>query len=110
MLSACVGGPGWAATVLRWTELECAYSFKTGIKPIATTGRPNAVHVWMKSSRPPNKPPTLELNAFMKDWWTWWCALSPAWRVKGTEGRPVVGKHGPWGVLVHPGANGIRSY
>ncbi|KAJ7437719.1 hypothetical protein FB451DRAFT_977320, partial [Mycena latifolia] len=107
ILKGCAGGEGWLAAVTRWTELEHTYGFKTSSKALPTDGRHQAVHEWTKGGRRVNKPPSFELSEFIDSWWTWWGMLAPAWCEKDAEGCPVAGKQGPWGVLVHPWANGM---
>jgi hypothetical protein len=46
----------------------------------------------------------------VRKWWDWWNSLAPTWRKKDEAGRPTIGQEtGDWGVLVHPGANGILT-
>ncbi|KAJ7429418.1 hypothetical protein B0H11DRAFT_1768087 [Mycena galericulata] len=107
ILDGCAGGAGWKTLIKRWTELERAYGFETSSRALPTKGRPLAVGAWTKSGRQKNKPPAFVLDKFVKDWGAWWTALGPDWREKDTEGRLLQRGHGPWGGLVHPGANGI---
>ncbi|KAJ7459142.1 hypothetical protein B0H11DRAFT_1737462 [Mycena galericulata] len=107
VLNACAGGAGWKTLVARWTELERTYGFETSSRALPTTGRPLAVAAWTKSGRQTKKPPAFELEKFVEEWGAWWAALAPAWRQKDAQGRLLEGGHGPWGCLVHPGANGI---
>ncbi|KAJ7086811.1 hypothetical protein B0H15DRAFT_755779, partial [Mycena belliarum] len=107
ILAACAGGDGWLEAVRTWTELERAYGFKTSSKPLPTDGRHPALHEWTKCGRRVDKAPVFKLEEFQSAWWVWWSAMSPEWRVKDGQGRPVAGKQGPWGALVHPGANGL---
>ncbi|KAJ7260022.1 hypothetical protein B0H12DRAFT_1014217, partial [Mycena haematopus] len=106
MLVACEGGEGWLETVAQWTQLERAYGFKTSTKALPTEGRPSAVHKWSKYGRNPQKAPVLDDN-FPECWWGWWSALAPTWRPRNSAGHPEAGSQGPWGALVHPGANGM---
>ncbi|KAJ7920717.1 hypothetical protein B0H13DRAFT_1605096, partial [Mycena leptocephala] len=71
-------------------------------KPLPTEGRPKAVHLWTKSGRNPKKPPSLQAD-FTEHWWAWWSALA----LPGGSETARLGNEGPWGELVHPGANGI---
>ncbi|KAJ7429151.1 hypothetical protein B0H11DRAFT_1614496, partial [Mycena galericulata] len=108
VLEGCAGGKGWSEAVQRWTELERAYGFATSVRlTLPTTGRPVAAHAWTKGGRRPNKPPVFDLKTFITDWWAWWGALAPAWRARDALGHPKPGNDGPWGILVHPGANGL---
>ncbi|KAJ7507644.1 hypothetical protein B0H11DRAFT_1704936 [Mycena galericulata] len=107
VLSGCAGGVGWDAVVRLWTALERAYGFATSSKALPTTERPAAIGAWTKSGRRPTKPPPLDVEKFEKEWWAWWTALAPDWRQKDEKGRLVEGGEGEWGVLVHPGANGV---
>ncbi|KAJ7735419.1 hypothetical protein DFH07DRAFT_753867 [Mycena maculata] len=107
VLEGCAGGTGWNTAVRRWTELERAYGFETSSRALPTEGRPAAVAKWTKWGRKPDKPPTVELESIKADWKKWWVVLAPEWRQKNDVGELVQGGQGPWGDLVHPGANGI---
>ncbi|KAF8210704.1 hypothetical protein K438DRAFT_1450183, partial [Mycena galopus ATCC 62051] len=106
ILERCHGGEGWVEAITRWTELERTYGFKTSTKGLPTEGRPAAVHKWSKYGRSPKKAPELDPN-FDERWWEWWGNLLPPWRQRNSKGLPEPGKQGPWGVLIHPGANGM---
>ncbi|KAJ7739801.1 hypothetical protein DFH07DRAFT_752067 [Mycena maculata] len=107
VLEGCGGGAGWDNAVTLWTELERLYRFETSSSALPTKGRPAAVGAWTKCGRQPAKPPKFELQQFVNDWEVWWSALAPAWRQRDKDGQLVQGGDGPWGVLVHPGANGF---
>ncbi|KAJ7736396.1 hypothetical protein B0H14DRAFT_2408355, partial [Mycena olivaceomarginata] len=102
------GGREWDEVVIKWTELESAYSLINSTTPLPKAGRPDAIDKWVKGGRS-TKPPEIVLNKHIETWWSWWGRLAPSWRDRDERGRPVIGKQGPWESLVWPGGNGMLT-
>ena len=79
-------GMFWNPAVKAWLELEKAYDYaspKTG--NLSTTNRPKEIANWIKYGRKPSAAPTFKgeeaLGKIAKEFWAWWKALQPSWRV-----------------------------
>ena len=79
-------GMFWNPAVKAWLELEKAYDYaspKTG--NLSTTNHPKEIANWIKYGRKPSAAPTFEgeeaLGKIAKEFWAWWKALQPSWRV-----------------------------
>ncbi|KAJ7810840.1 hypothetical protein B0H14DRAFT_2378828 [Mycena olivaceomarginata] len=108
LLWACEGGREWDEAVVKWTELERAYGMVNSTTPLPKRGRPEAIDKWVKGGRSA-KAPEIVLDKHSKTWWSWWTGMAPSWRELDDNGRPVIGKSGPWEDLVKPGGNGLLT-
>jgi hypothetical protein len=70
-----------------------------------TTGRPKAVGVWVKNAR--KGTPAINVDVMEAEWWAWWTAINPKWRVR--EGMLVQDVGGNWDTLRCPGQNGFLN-
>ncbi|KAJ7671037.1 hypothetical protein B0H17DRAFT_1245297 [Mycena rosella] len=103
-------GAEWQKVVRLWAELKQAYGFQTLTAALPTSSRPAEVGQWIKYRRSTTRETKIDkLEVLSAKWWKWWSALAPTWRKKDDEGLPVTEERvgGDWGVLVHPGANGM---
>ncbi|KAK0436994.1 hypothetical protein EV421DRAFT_1739212 [Armillaria borealis] len=71
---------------------------------------------WQKRKRQVNDRPELgrkDLRTLGNAWWTWWKALQPKWHGVADVVGPLEVRHmtgeGDWGLLWHPGANGLMT-
>ncbi|KAJ7837787.1 hypothetical protein B0H14DRAFT_3459926 [Mycena olivaceomarginata] len=77
----------WKELVDFWWGLEEKSSFASFTKSHATTNRPKAVGVWVKNAR--KGVPSIRTSEDMEqEWWGWWKAINPGWRV-GNDGVMV---------------------
>ncbi|KAJ7649202.1 hypothetical protein B0H17DRAFT_840629, partial [Mycena rosella] len=77
---------------------------------LPTSSRPAEVGQWIKYGRSTTRETKIDkLEVLSAKWWKWWSVLAPTWQKKDDEGLPVTEERvgGDWGVLVHPGANGM---
>lgn len=51
--------------------------------------------------------PELMVGPFSTDWWAWWKAINPGWRLK--DGALLQEGAGSWDVLRNPGQNGLLN-
>ncbi|KAJ7487246.1 hypothetical protein B0H11DRAFT_1615572, partial [Mycena galericulata] len=75
-------------------------------KGFATTGRPGEIHTWVKNARK-GTPVIKDVDAFIKQWGTWWKAINPQWRL--VDGVLSRGGEGSWEGMRVPGQNGFLS-
>ncbi|KAJ7670790.1 hypothetical protein DFH06DRAFT_981111, partial [Mycena polygramma] len=99
-----------------WTLLEEAYGFQSssaaiGAKITKPGVRPSEVGQWIKHGWSTTRETEVkDQETLVTKWWDWWKVLSPAWRNVDDAGRPAAGDvAGDWGVLVHPGVNGMLA-
>ncbi|KAJ7096586.1 hypothetical protein B0H15DRAFT_773995 [Mycena belliarum] len=109
LLSSATPDSDWLNAISSWTSLERAYGFKTSTIGLPKTARPSEVSQWIKFGRSTRRETQVtSVEKLEAAWWKWWAFLSPEWRMMDQEGRPVTGEgSGEWGILAHPGANGI---
>ncbi|KAJ7817568.1 hypothetical protein B0H13DRAFT_1502238, partial [Mycena leptocephala] len=110
LLCDCDGGREWEEAVVKWTELERAYGLVHSVNDAAAkarkTGRGRDLG---EGGRSTSRMPPISLPQFSMDWWKWWANMAPSWRQRDEAGRPILGGHSPWGVLVKPGGNGMLT-
>ncbi|KAF8137811.1 hypothetical protein K438DRAFT_1638995 [Mycena galopus ATCC 62051] len=99
-------GNDWNTVVDLWWGLEEKSGFATTIKSHPTAKRPKAVGVWVKNARK-NVPDIDSAEAMDGQWWAWWKAINPGWRVLNNE--LVQLGDGDWEVLRCPGQNGFLN-
>ncbi|SJL02900.1 uncharacterized protein ARMOST_06241 [Armillaria ostoyae] len=113
-------GDSWDSVLWYWTVIEVWQEFVTGrisLCPAASEKaqlRPPEVDWLQKCSCCLNDNPDLgqkDLRTLGDAWWTWWKALQPDWHgvenvIGPLEPRHTMGE-GNWGVLWHPGMNGL---
>ena len=80
---------------------------------LSSKHRPDAVHWWISHART-SRPPVRDVNMFAKEFWTWWCALQPAWRKLSIPSSTQLAFTpctiaGEWTIMDKPGANGFLS-
>ncbi|KAJ6550937.1 hypothetical protein B0H10DRAFT_1850008, partial [Mycena sp. CBHHK59/15] len=112
LLKTCPGGSDeWAALVEGWITLETAYGFKTGVSiaSLRAPSRPVEVGDWIKNGWSTTRETEVKnLETLKAHWWMWWTALCPTWRKQDEHQWPLTGEElGSWGILVHPGQNGM---
>ncbi|KAF9489946.1 hypothetical protein BDN71DRAFT_1400707 [Pleurotus eryngii] len=79
-----VYGDQWFMLVNLWKGQEERYGYLSNVRPhpVPILHRPPQVGTWVKSARffhcIPNIPDPME---FAEQWWAWWCAANPSWRV-----------------------------
>lgn len=100
-------GEEWEKTVTAWLQFEGTHGFN-GCSRILSTNRPVVIAAWIRCARSSTYKPRLNVNNMEHDFWAWWAALQPDWRViqAGTTARDVLGD---WAALDKPGANGWPS-
>lgn len=77
------------------------------MKGLPTNGRPEEVAEWLRFGRKLGKNPAItDEEAYAQRWCVWWASLQPDWRCDAT-GKCVRAGEGPWGILDHPGKNGM---
>ncbi|KAJ7803728.1 hypothetical protein B0H14DRAFT_2192681, partial [Mycena olivaceomarginata] len=106
------GGREWEEAVVKWTELERAYGLVNSVRRTdnaAAKGWAARGHRQVVKGGRSTKPLEIVLDKHIKAWWSWWAGLAPSWREQDEHGRPVIGKQGPWEVLVRPGGNGMLT-
>ncbi|KAJ7060738.1 hypothetical protein C8F01DRAFT_987960 [Mycena amicta] len=98
-------------------DLERGYGWRNGLGRLATSSRPQQVHNWINNYRKatPAKCGIPDLAAFMSEWWAWWKANQPRWRMYDERNRPLRTTGEPpkdvqWEKLVVPGQNGMTSF
>ncbi|KAJ7936008.1 hypothetical protein B0H13DRAFT_1589931 [Mycena leptocephala] len=100
-------GSEWAAVKDLWWRLEESSGFSSKTKPHPTTCRPKAVGVWVKNAR--KGTPEFVVEAMEKEWWAWWMAMNPKWRLRAADGNLAKEGDGSWDVLRCPGQNGFLN-
>ncbi|KAJ7809103.1 hypothetical protein B0H13DRAFT_1668388 [Mycena leptocephala] len=98
-------GCEWSAVKDLWWRLEESSGFSSKTKPHATTGRPKAVGIWVKNAW--KGTPEFVVEAMEDDWWTWWTAINPKWRLR--DAKLVREGSGSWDVLRCPSQNGFLN-
>ncbi|KAJ7593178.1 hypothetical protein C8J56DRAFT_779475, partial [Mycena floridula] len=63
---------------------------------------------WTKRKRLPT-PEIKDVEAFGKQWWSWWALVNPEWRIKSKRGWLERAGEGSWEVLMISGLNGLLS-
>ncbi|KAJ7703344.1 hypothetical protein B0H14DRAFT_2305161, partial [Mycena olivaceomarginata] len=114
LLDACpaAGSEEWADAVRTWAQLEEAYGYQTTVSEShCACLRPAEVAQWIKYGRSTTRETQVENHdKLVEKWWGWWTSLAPEWRKKDETGRPAISEVvGDWGVLAHPGGNGIMT-
>nr|KAF8174314.1 hypothetical protein K438DRAFT_1609830 [Mycena galopus ATCC 62051] len=97
-------GSDWDKVVGLWWALEESFKFTTLVrinKILPYTNRPDAVGKWVKNAR--KGMPAFVTDVFGKEWWAWWKAINPAWRLR--DGELLQMGNGSWDVLKCPGQN-----
>ncbi|KAJ7622618.1 hypothetical protein DFH06DRAFT_898150, partial [Mycena polygramma] len=101
----------WARVLEMWWKGEKQASFEGPGKGQHAKLRPACVQGWIARARTggPN-PPLADLFAFVAQWWKWWTALNPKWRLEGVpEGKRLSRAGGEWGATVQTGPNGVLN-
>ncbi|KAJ7687305.1 hypothetical protein B0H16DRAFT_1339564 [Mycena metata] len=99
-------GDEWTGLVDAWWTLEESTGFRTSTKTHPTTNRPGAVKIWVKDARK-GTPNTGGAEAMAAQWWGWWRAINPKWRLR--DGELVQEGEGGWDALRCPGQNGFLN-
>ncbi|KAJ7026241.1 hypothetical protein C8F04DRAFT_1190785 [Mycena alexandri] len=99
-------GEEWTGLLDTWWALEESMGFTTSRKTHPATGRPTAVKNWVKEARK-GTPNIGGAEAMAAQWWGWWRAINPSWRLR--EGELVQEGEGSWDVLRCPGQNGFLN-
>jgi hypothetical protein len=81
----------------------------------ASKARPVEVAKWIRGGRGgkmKHLPAVKNVDAYGKQWYTWWDEMQPHWRKRGEDGYWVVGgEYGDeWGALDCAGVNGNLSF
>jgi hypothetical protein len=63
------------------------------------------VGIWVKNAW--KGTPEFVVEAMEDDWWTWWTAINPKWRLRGA--KLVREGSGSWDVLRCPSQNGFLN-
>ncbi|KAJ7234337.1 hypothetical protein C8J57DRAFT_1008761, partial [Mycena rebaudengoi] len=96
-----------------WTRVEAASRFEHASTNLPHKWRPGQVTRWITSQRGKRIADTAipDLAAYASQWHSWWDSLQPHWRMKGADGKWMVGgAYGTdWGVLFQWGINGVLS-
>ncbi|KAJ7797563.1 hypothetical protein B0H14DRAFT_2389675, partial [Mycena olivaceomarginata] len=99
-------GDDWAALVDVWWALEASWVFASSTKSHPTTNRPKAVGAWVKNAR--NGIPAIgTADAMDSEWWKWWTAINPGWRV--SDGELLQDGDGSLDALRCPEQNGFLN-
>ncbi|KAF8144423.1 hypothetical protein K438DRAFT_1631811 [Mycena galopus ATCC 62051] len=101
-------GREWEELVAVWWALEGLFGFATShwTKCHVTTNCPKAVGIWVKNARK-GTPNVGSAEQMEREWWAWWRAINPAWRLK--DGDVVRDGDGSFDVMRCPGQNGFLS-
>ncbi|KAJ7754813.1 hypothetical protein B0H16DRAFT_1273614, partial [Mycena metata] len=100
-------GDDWKAVVGLWWMLEEFTGFSSQTTPLPTTARPEAVKIWVKNARK-TAPAIKSVEKMEQEWWGWWTAVNPEWRVR--EGELAREGTGSWDdILSYPGLNGMLN-
>jgi hypothetical protein len=106
-------GVHFHALVNVWTRIKAASRFEHAPTNLSHRLRPGQVGRWIAVQRGRRPADTAVPNPkqYAVEWRTWWETLQPHWRVKGEDGKWVVGGvYGmEWGCLFQWGVNGVLS-
>ncbi|THU82147.1 hypothetical protein K435DRAFT_692084, partial [Dendrothele bispora CBS 962.96] len=116
-LTDVVYGDLWEEAKSALLSLEASTKFKTTLKALPSSKRPQAVSDWVHSGRTDTLPACLcndgDVVKLEKDVLTWWNKLQPSWRKLTEEELPTRAwsqeVKGSWEVLACPGVNGLYS-
>ncbi|KAJ7210359.1 hypothetical protein GGX14DRAFT_363469 [Mycena pura] len=102
-------GEDWTMVLQLWWQMEEGSGFPAKVmlytKTHPTTNRPKAVGIWVKNAR--RGTPDINVKTMETEWWAWWNAINPKWRVH--EGTLLKEVKGDWDVLRCPGQNGFLN-
>lgn len=101
-------GVKWKALTAAWLQFEGLNGYKGSSKRIASSGRPQVIHAWIKRARTSTYRPAIDTDKFEHEFWAWWVSIQPKWR-KIKAGTTVRVISGGWDALNVPGANGWPS-
>ncbi|KAJ7101170.1 hypothetical protein C8R44DRAFT_888138 [Mycena epipterygia] len=74
-------GPEWTELVHVWFEREEGKGFKSSLKALNTTERPEEVKGWVGRGRKATWRPNINnIEDFVARVWKWWVHINPAWR------------------------------
>ncbi|KAJ7056028.1 hypothetical protein C8F01DRAFT_1257845 [Mycena amicta] len=96
-VSGVVLGDNFVGLVRALVELERGYGWKNGLGRLATTSRPRQVGDWINNYRKatPAKCGIGNLSVFQQQWWAWWRANQPRWRMYDEGNRPLRASDSP---------------
>ncbi|KAF8166733.1 hypothetical protein K438DRAFT_1774900 [Mycena galopus ATCC 62051] len=77
-------GTDWRSIVDLWWGLEEQSGFATLTKSHPTMKRPKAVAAWVKNAQK-SAPDIRSTKAMEAQWWAWWKAVNPGWRLCENE-------------------------
>ncbi|KAJ7051045.1 hypothetical protein C8F01DRAFT_1342962 [Mycena amicta] len=110
-------GGSFAGLVECLVNVERAYHWRNGLGHLATSSRPPQVHSWIQNYRKatPAKCGITDVGVYSAQWWAWWKANQPCWRMYDERERPLRAQDVPpndvkWEKLVVPGQNGVTSF
>ncbi|KAJ7646084.1 hypothetical protein DFH06DRAFT_997880 [Mycena polygramma] len=96
-----------------YIDLERGYGFALGTKALKGPDRPSQVQKWIRDGRGRTQAvrEIANVDAFEKQWWSWWSGLQPAWRGawRGQTALPPPPENADWEGLAVPGQNGLLS-
>ncbi|KAJ7473235.1 hypothetical protein FB451DRAFT_1035848 [Mycena latifolia] len=100
----------WAAIMEMWWEREVANGFQ-GPARGHTDGRPEQIANWTARARKGGaKPPIKSAEEFGKQWWKWYVAMNPRWRLESNTGRlDKYEDREEWAALAYTGPNGMLN-
>ncbi|KAI0663684.1 hypothetical protein C8Q70DRAFT_906185 [Cubamyces menziesii] len=92
-----------------WVVFERSRGWVTSTKGLPTDERPAEVANWLRIDRRNLKkiPTIADETQYAAQWRAWWKALQPDWRSFDADNRLEQVGSGEWGVLDHPGKNGV---
>ncbi|KDQ31341.1 hypothetical protein PLEOSDRAFT_1102316 [Pleurotus ostreatus PC15] len=103
-----VYGDQWFVLVNLWKGQEERYGYLSNGPEMSKLHRPPQVGTWVKSARffhrIPNIPDPIE---FAEQWWAWWRAANPSWRVSDDSDALLKEGGGTLDGVAPPGPNGI---
>ncbi|KAF8157580.1 hypothetical protein K438DRAFT_1777216 [Mycena galopus ATCC 62051] len=91
-------GSDWTGIVELWWALKEKSGFATTTKLHPTTNRPKAVGAWVKNMRK-SVPDIGSAEGMEAQWWAWWKAINPGWRLRDNELVQLVMETGIWWFL-----------
>ncbi|KAJ3484610.1 hypothetical protein NLJ89_g11966 [Agrocybe chaxingu] len=100
-------GAMWSRLLQEWLAIK-AKGFPDK-KKVSSTGRPEAVRLWIDRGCSVTYRPTIaNLKAYERTFNTWWATLQPTWRIRNGEvAQDLV--DGDWSCLRKGGVNGLQS-
>ncbi|KDQ24430.1 hypothetical protein PLEOSDRAFT_1107361 [Pleurotus ostreatus PC15] len=103
-------GAQWFELLRGWKDWEKRNGYDENGEELSKLSRPPQIGTWIKSRRYYNRlPKILDPKVFADQWWRWWRASNPSWRVVDGSDSLSKDRDGPWDGVTATGINGLLS-